>query len=166
MDASTVSFFASACVVVLAGLSAVAARDPRRSLAGVAIALAGLVVPLVQLRAPMVAGLVLFADAVVIALLGGLHTLAPEPAKPERAWGYWSLAGLGLLGFVWVLFATGSRQVVEPLAPLDPDVPFGDGTLLLATLTGEHVVASLLVGALALCSVIAAVLSARVEEAA
>jgi NADH:ubiquinone oxidoreductase subunit 6 (subunit J) len=155
-----ISFFASASVAVVAALIAVSARDSMRSLAGFAVALAAVIVPLVQLRAPLVAGVLLVAMVVSVLLLGALARLRqPTSGEVGRSRVYAVLAGAGLLGFVWVLFATGSRQVVESGPPLTPGNAFGDSSALLLELAEAHMVAGLVVGLLALCCVIAAVLT-------
>jgi hypothetical protein len=77
---------------------------------------------------------------------------------------FWIPAGLGLTGFVWVLLATGSRQVVEVGPPLQPGAAFGDGSVMLLELAAGHLVPALVVGLLALCNVIAAVLTLVVER--
>lgn len=164
MSAATISFFASAGVAGLAALAAVASPRPRHALAGFAVVLVALIVPLIQLRAPMLAGVSLFSGAVVIGLLGGLARRdAPRPPT-RRTPVFWGLAGLGLLGFVWVLLATGSRQVVEPPPALTEGAALGQGASVMQVLAGEHLVASVIVGLLALACVIAAVLSLVGEE--
>ena len=164
MSAATISFFASAGVAGLAALAAVASPRPRHALAGFAVVLVALVGPLIQLRAPMIAGVSLFSGAVVIGLLGALAGQnAPRPPT-RRTPVFWGLAGLGLLGFVWVLLATGSRQVVEPPPALTEAAAFGQGASVMQVLAGEHLVASVIVGLLALACVIAAVLSLVGEE--
>jgi hypothetical protein len=153
-------FFASAAVAVIAALVAVGSRDTMRSLAGFAVALAALIGPLVQLRAPMVAGVLLVATAVSVLLLGGLAGMrGPSSAAVGRSPLYAVLAGAGLLGFAWVLLATGSRQVVESGPPLTPGNAFGNSSALLLELADAHMVAGVMVGLLALCCVIAAVLT-------
>lgn len=162
-------FHASAGVAVLAAIVAVCARHPQRSLAGFAVALAALIVPLIQLHAAFVAVFVLLAMAVTVILLGGLATLAqrpadatrsPDPAPPPRGslWVYWILIGLGLLGFSWVVLATGSRQVLQLPPPLVSEAALGESVALVELVSG-HVISALIVGLLALCSVIAAVLT-------
>ena len=162
MDVAGLSFHASAAVAVSAALVAVASHDPRRSLAGFAIALAATIIPLAQLRAELVAGVVLLADAIVVALLAGVLRFArvdPAAAASRRPpVAFWLLAGLGLAGFCWVLLATGSRQVVEHAPMLEPRAGFGAAAAVLDAL-GDLLVASLLVALLALCAVIAAVLT-------
>ena len=117
-----------------------------------------------QLQAELVAGVVLLAGALVVALLAGVVRLAGLEAVPARAAVprrpvlFWLLAGLGLAGFCWVLLATGSRQVVELAPALDPRVGFGEGATVIDAL-GEQLVEGALVGLLALCAVIAAVLT-------
>jgi hypothetical protein len=159
MSALTISFFASAVITSIAALVAVGAPQPRHSLAGFAVALTALVIPLIQLRAPAVAALLLLDGAVALALLGALVGLVPAATVPRRTSSpaFWILAGAGLLGFVWVLLATGSRQVVESGPPLVRGATFGTGLFL--ELAANHVVSILIVGLLALCSVIAAVLT-------
>jgi NADH:ubiquinone oxidoreductase subunit 6 (subunit J) len=153
-------FFASAAVAVIAALVAVASRDSMRSLAAFAVALAALIGPLVQLRAPLVAGVLLVATAVSVLLLAALARMrGPGSGVGARSPLYAVLAGAGLLGFVWVLLATGSRQVVESGPPLTPGHAFGDSSALLLELADAHMVAGVLVGLLALCCVIAAVLT-------
>jgi hypothetical protein len=66
---------------------------------------------------------------------------------------------LGLLGFAWVVLATGSRQVVDLGKPLARDSTFADGDALLQTLGTTFVAPSLVIGLLALTAVIAAVVS-------
>jgi hypothetical protein len=157
-----ISFFVSALVATVAALIAVSTRDSMRSLAGFAVAVAALIVPLVQLRAQVVAGVLLVAMVVSVLLLGALARLRTTPSDAvavRRSPLYAVLAGAGLLGFVWVLFATGSRQVVESKPPLTPGDAFGDGSALLLELADAHMVAGLVVGLLALCCVIAAVLT-------
>lgn len=159
MSAASISFFASAAIASIAALVAVGAPQARHALAGFAVALTALVVPLIQLAAPAVAAVLLLAGGVVLALLGALVGLAPTASVPRRATSpaYWILTAAGLLGFVWVLLATGSRQVVESAPPLARGAEFG--TEVPVELAAGHVVSSLVVGLLALCSVIAAVLT-------
>ena len=174
MSASLFSFFASAVIASIAALFAMVVRQPRASLAGFAIALAAVIVPLVQLRAPTVAALVLLACALIVGLLTGLTGLRGQAAAapvnaPKGRFGslslaFWVPAGLGLAGFVWVLLATGSRQVVEVGPPVERGAAFGDGSVMLLELAAGHVIPALVVGLLALCSVIAAVLTLVVER--
>lgn len=169
MSLAELSFYASAAVALLAALGAVVARSPRRSLAGFAVALAALIVPLIQLRAAAVAGVVLLSSVVIVALLGGLAGLAGPRAASRGSrppLGFWILGGLGLAGFCWVLLATGSRQVVELAPDLSHGAGFGEGPMIVDAL-GGHMVAALIVGLLALCAVIAAVLTlvGEAEEA-
>jgi NADH:ubiquinone oxidoreductase subunit 6 (subunit J) len=153
-------FFASAAVAVIAALVAVGSRDSMRSLAGFAVGLAALIGPLVQLRAPLVAGVLLLATAVSVLLLGALARMrGASSGVGARSPLYAVLAGAGLLAFVWVLLATGSRQVVESGPPLTPGHAFGDSSALLLELADAHMVAGVMVGLLALCCVIAAVLT-------
>ena len=86
MSAPTILFFASAAVVMIAALVAVSARDMMRSLAGLSVALAAVIVPLAQLRAPLVGGVLLIATAVSVLLLGGLARLRHRdvPEQGER----------------------------------------------------------------------------------
>jgi hypothetical protein len=171
VSAASISFFASAVIALLAALAAVIARRRERGLAGAAICFAALLVPLVQLGAPAVAAVILLGAALLVLVLGMLARLdAREVGRaPRRAViAYWLPAGLGLLGFVWVLLATGSRQVVDLGKPLPPGSRFADGSAVLIGLGNEFVVPALLVGLLALASVIAAVLGlvgGRVGEA-
>lgn len=165
MSAPTFIFFASAAVATIAAVWAVSARDGMRSLAGLAVALAALIVPLVQLRAPLVAAVLLSSTVVSVLLLGGLARVRQHAEAGERSRVYVVLATLAVLGFAWVLLATGSRQVVESGTPLTPGNVFGDGSALVLELAETHLVASLLVGLLALCCVIAAVLSLVAEGA-
>lgn len=164
MSAASFCFFVSAVLAVLAALGAVLARRSEQALAGFAVAFAAVLVPLVQLGATAVALLMLLATAAIVVLLGALVRLRGGPqgdkgeAKRPLAIAYWLPAGLGLLGFVWVVLATGSRQVVDLGATLKPDSRFGDGSALLIELGNTFVVPALLVALLALCAVIAAVL--------
>jgi NADH:ubiquinone oxidoreductase subunit 6 (subunit J) len=164
MSAPTIIFFASAAVATIAALVAVSSRDAMRSLAGFAVAVAAVIVPLVQLRAPLVGGVMLVAMAVSVLLLGALARMRTRTADAGgRSPVYAVLAGAGLLGFVWVLLATGSRQVVESGPPLTPGNAFGDSSALMLELAETQLVAGLVVGLLALCCVIAAVLTLVAE---
>lgn len=165
MGAPTIIFFASAVVAMIAAIVAIASRDAMRSLAGFAVAVAAVIVPLVELRAPLVAGVLLLVTAISVLLLGALARLRTSTIERARARSplHAVLAGAGLLGFVWVLLATGSRQVVESGPPLTPGNAFGDSAVLLLELAETGLVASLMVGLLALCCVIAAVLSLVAE---
>ncbi|PRP98330.1 hypothetical protein [Enhygromyxa salina] len=169
MSASTFSFFASAVIASGAALIAMVVRQPRASLAAFGIALAALIVPLVQLRAPTVAAVVLLASGLIIALLAGLTGVsrgadAPAVARGGRSLAFGVPATLGLAGFVWVLLATGSRQVVELGPPIEPGAAFGDGDVILLQVAADHTVPALVVALLALCSVIAAVLTLVFER--
>ena len=163
--ATAISFYMSAGVALVAALVAVGSRVPSRSVAGFALALAALIVPLLQLRAPFVAALSLLSTGLIVALLGGLIRLGPQAPSPGpigRARGakFWVPACLGLLGFVWSLLAAGSRQVIEEPPALERGkLGYGAGQQVLEVLAGEHLVAASVVGLLALCSVIAAVLT-------
>lgn len=161
MSAASFSFYASAVIAVLAACVATLARRRERALAGFAVASAALLVPLIQLGATAVAAVMLLAAAASVVLLGALVRLRGEagPTKKRLPIAYWLPAGLGLLGFVWVVLATGSRQVVDFGATLKPTARFGDGSALLIELGNTFVVPALLVGLLALCAVIAAVLA-------
>lgn len=163
MIGASISFFVSAGLSVLAALAAIVVRQPTQALAGFALALAGLILPLLQLEAPTVAALVLLAVVVVVVLLAGLVRAQERRAESEprraRSLAFLIPAILGLLGFVWVLLATGSRQYVEVGATLDPAEHFGQEQLILAELAGGWLVPATLVGLLALSAVIAAVLS-------
>jgi hypothetical protein len=160
MSAASLSFYASAVIALLAALAGVLARRTERSLAGFAVAFAALLVPLIQLGATAVAAVMLLAAAAIVVLLGALTQLRGAAAKPitRLPIAYWLPAGLGLLGFVWVVLATGSRQVVAFGANVKPGARFGDGSALLIELGNTFVVPALLVALLALCAVIAAVL--------
>ncbi|MFO7568038.1 MAG: hypothetical protein R6X02_35680 [Enhygromyxa sp.] len=167
MTAASISFYASALVALLGALAAVLARRSERALAGGAIALAALLVPLIQLGATAVAAVLLLSTATLMILLGLLIRVDAGAAEPEPRLpiAYWLPAGLGVLGFAWVLLATGSRQVVDLGAPLKPGSRFGDGSALLIELGNTFVVPALLVALLALCAVIAAVLAVTGESA-
>jgi NADH:ubiquinone oxidoreductase subunit 6 (subunit J) len=153
-------FYVSAVIALLAALVVVRARRRERALAGFAVAFAALLVPLIQLGAATVAAVVLLATTMIVVLLAMLPRMAPgaamEPGRPPKI--YWLPAALGLLGFAWVVLATGSRQVAEHGATLKPTERFGDGGLLFIQLGNDFVVPALLVALLALCAVIAAVL--------
>jgi len=170
--ATAISFYMSAGVALVAALVAVGSRVPSRSVAGFALALAALIVPLLQLRAPFVAALSLLSTGLIVALLGGLIRLGPpspsssssssssSPLGRARGAKFWVPACLGLLGFVWSLLAAGSRQVIEDPPVLERgNLGYGAGQQVLEVLAGEHLVAASVVGLLALCSVIAAVLT-------
>lgn len=155
-----ISFYISAGVAVLAALIAMLTSRSDRALAGFAVSFAALVVPLIQLRAATVAGVVLLAAAVIVILLGAVTRVGPRATGPGRRLpiAFWLPAGLALLGFVWVVLATGSRQVVDFGPALPNRAEFGDGTALLLELGANHGVPALLVALLALACVIAAVL--------
>ena len=161
MTAASVGFYLAAGVALLGGLATVLARRSDHALAGFAVAAAALVVPLVQLHATAVAAVLLLATAGAVVLLGALVRLGGAGPTPGRApLAYWIPASLGLLGFVWVVFATGSRQVVDhgPALPHGAGHPWGDGEVVLARIADGFAVPAVLVGLLALCAVIAAVL--------
>jgi NADH:ubiquinone oxidoreductase subunit 6 (subunit J) len=161
MSAASFGFVVAAALALIGGLTAVLARRSDHALAGFAVAAAALLVPLVQLQASAVAALTLLASAVAVVLLGTIVRIGgPGPGQGRAPIAYWIPAGLGLLGFAWVVLATGSRQVVDhgPPMPHGGGRPWGDGELVLAELAGGFVVPALLVGLLALCAVVAAVL--------
>lgn len=165
MSAVSISFYASAAIAVLAALAAVLVRRSDRALAGFAVAFAAMVVPLIQLQAATVASVVLLAAAVTVVLLGVVVRIGPPATSSGRRLpaAFWLPAGLGLLGFIWVVLATGSRQVVDlgPHLNSGPNAggEFGEGSALLLEFGTDFMVPALLVGLLALCAVIAAVLS-------
>ncbi|HLT36784.1 MAG TPA: hypothetical protein VK034_10870 [Enhygromyxa sp.] len=165
MTAASISFYASAVIALLAALAAVTTRRSERSLAGGAIALAALLVPLIQLGATTVAAAVLLAATVLVVVLGVLMRIdkGAVAVAGRRPIAYRALAGLGLLGFCWVVLATGSRQVVQLGSPLPPRSRFADGDALLIQLGNEFVIPALLVALLALAAVIAAVLGLAVR---
>lgn len=156
MDATSLSFYVAAALAVLGALLAVAARRPERALAGLALVGAALVVPLVLVSAELVALVELVAALTGSALLFGLHAL-PRPATASRSHGRplaaWLLAGTTLLVVVWVLLATGSRQVVESSAK--PRVRL-DVAAVHDLLFGRYALASLAIGLIALVVVLAA----------
>lgn len=164
MDASTISFSSfvmAALVAVGAAIVGMLTRRPERALACFGLVGAALVVPLVQLGAGMVAAIELLAVVLGLVLLFGLvanRRVAQQPArstpKPIAAW---IVAGAALLGFVWVLLATGSRQVVETGAKLDPE--FAESATLHELLFGRWLVPLELVGLIALVVLVAAVLA-------
>lgn len=156
MDATSLSFYVAATLALVGALLAVAARRPERVLAGLALVGAALVVPLVLVSAELVALVELITALAGSALLFGLHAL-PRPATTTRPRGRplaaWLLAGATLLVVVWVLLATGSRQVVEssakPRARLDV-------AAVQDLLFGRYALASLAIGLIALVVIIAA----------
>ena len=163
---NAIGFHISAVVAMAAALFAVSTRTPQRALAGFCVALAAVVVPLVQLDAPLVAGLTLLCAGIIAALLAGVLGLRASPqgpapsAPPWRNVEFWVPAGAGLAGFIWVLLASGSRQVIEPLPAIERrQLGYGEGERALELLAGEQLVASSIVGLLALCCVIAAVVT-------
>lgn len=166
MTGASISFYASAGLAVIAALVAVLARRSERSLAGFAVAFASLLVPLIQLGASTIAAVMLLITAAAVVLLGALVRVRgrADPAPGRLPLAYWLPAGLGLLGFVWVLLATGSRQVVELGDPIKPGVRFGDGSALLIELGNTFVVPALALALLALCAVIAGVIAAVGES--
>jgi NADH:ubiquinone oxidoreductase subunit 6 (subunit J) len=162
MDASTISFYVAATIAVASAIVGMLARKPDRALACFALVGAALVVPLVQLGAGMVAAIELLTVLLGLALLLGLVAdrrvpSQPVPAKTPKPIAAWLLAGVALLGFVWVLLATGSRQVVETGARLKRG--FGDSATLHELLFGRWLVPLELVGLIALVVLIAAVLA-------
>lgn len=161
MTAASISFYASALLALLGALALVLARRSERALAGGATVFAALLVPLIQLGATTVAAVMLLFVTILVLTLGALaRGEAGVPARRLPS-AYWLPACLGLLGFAWVLLATGSRQVVDLGPPLEPGSRFGDGGALLIELGNEFVVPALLVALLALAGVIAAVLVPR-----
>ncbi len=156
MDATSLSFYVAATLALLGALLAVAARRPERALAGLALVGAALVVPLVLVSAELVALVELVAALAGSALLFGLHAL-PRPATASRSRGRpfaaWLLAGTTLLVVVWVLLATGSRQVVESSAKPRAQL---DVAAVQDLLFGRYALASLVIGLIALVVVIAA----------
>lgn len=164
---SAIGFHISAVVAMAAALFAVSTRAPQRALAGFCVALAAVVVPLVQLDAPLVAGLTLLCAGIIAALLAGMLGLRAPTSSAKagrsglgRGAKFWIPAGLGLAGFIWVLLASGSRQVIEPLPAIERrQLGYGEGDRALELLAGAHLVASSIVGLLALCCVIAAVVT-------
>lgn len=161
MDASTISFYVAAVVAVGAAIVGMLTRRPERALACFALVEAALVVPLVQLGAGMVAAIELLTVIVVMAMLFGLIADRSTPTQPVRPHpkpiAAWLLAGVALLGFVWVLLATGSRQVVETGAKLPRG--FGESATLHELLFGRWLVPLELVGLIALVVLVAAVLA-------
>jgi NADH:ubiquinone oxidoreductase subunit 6 (subunit J) len=156
-------FYVSAVIALIAALVVVRARRHERALGGLAVTFAALLVPLIQLGAATVAAAVLLSTTMIVVLLAMLPRMrAGGEVQPERAPRiYWLPAALGLLGFAWVVLATGSRQVAEHGETLKPTQRFGDGGLLFIQLGNDFVVPALLVALLALCAVIAAVLGGR-----
>lgn len=158
MDATTLSFYVAAAIATIGALVGVLARRPERALAGLALCGAALVVPLVQLAAAWVAAIELLAVVLGVGLLFGLHAnRSGRVGPPARAIGAWLLAGGALLAFVWVLLATGSRQVVET-GPT-PKRGFGDAAALDELVFGRFMVPLELVGLIALVVLVAAVLA-------
>ena len=164
MDLSSISFYVAATIAVAAAIVGMLTRRPERALACFGLVGAALVIPLVSLGAGLVAAIQLFAALVGLALVLGLVVARrrPEPkpslaaprAKPIVAW---FVGGVALLGFAWVLLATGSRQVVETGAKLRQG--FGDPARLDELLFGRFVVPLELVGTIALVGLVAAVLA-------
>jgi NADH:ubiquinone oxidoreductase subunit 6 (subunit J) len=172
MDASTISFYLASTIALASAIVGMLTRRPERALACFALVGAALVVPLVQLGAGLVAAIELFTVMVGLALVLGLVAQgrgrgeAKKPARPSpKPIAAWVLAGGALLGFAWVLLATGSRQVAEAGAKLEPG--FGESAALHEQLFGRYLVPLELVGLIALVVLVAAVLavdrSKRVE---
>jgi NADH:ubiquinone oxidoreductase subunit 6 (subunit J) len=163
MDASTISFysfFMAALVAVGAAIVGMLTRRPERALACFALVGAALVVPLLQLGAGMVAAIELLAVLLGLALLLGLvadRRASQHQVSRPRPIAAWLLAGGALLGFVWVLLATGSRQVAETGARLPRG--FGESEPLHELLFGRWLVPLELVGLIALVVLVAAVLA-------
>jgi NADH:ubiquinone oxidoreductase subunit 6 (subunit J) len=158
MTGASFSFVVSAVVALAAATAAMVFRDPPRSVAGFAVAFAATSVPCIQLGATAVAGALLACAAVIVVLLLGVRASAgPSEARPPRLpLGFWLPALVGVAGFVWVLLATGSRQFVDEMPSAGPGTG-AETTMLLVS--REFVVPAMLVALLALCAVIAAVLS-------
>jgi NADH:ubiquinone oxidoreductase subunit 6 (subunit J) len=161
MDASTISFWVAALVAVGSALVGMLTRRPERALACFALVGAALVVPLLLLGAGMVAAIELLAVVLGLALLLGLVAGRRDSAQPAsrspKPIAAWLLAGAALLGFVWVLLATGSRQVAETGAKLPRG--FGESAALHELLFGRWLVPLELVGLIALVVLVAAVLA-------
>jgi NADH:ubiquinone oxidoreductase subunit 6 (subunit J) len=161
MDASTISFWVAALVAVGSAIVGMLTRRPERALACFALVGAALVVPLLQLGAGMVAAIELLAVLLGLALLLGLVGSRPASKPPgprsPRPIAAWLLAGAALLVFVWVLLATGSRQVVETGARLPRG--FGESEQLHELLYGRWLVPLELVGLIGLVVLVAAVLA-------
>jgi NADH:ubiquinone oxidoreductase subunit 6 (subunit J) len=169
MDASTISFYLASTIALASAIVGMLTRRPERALACFALVGAALVVPLVQLGAGLVAAIELFTVMVGLALVLGLVAQGrgrgeAKPARPSpKPIAAWVLAGGALLGFAWVLLATGSRQVAEAGAKLEPG--FGESAALHEQLFGRYLVPLELVGLIALVVLVAAVLAVdRVER--
>lgn len=159
MDGTSISFYVASALALAGALLAVAARRPERALAGLALVGAALVVPLVLVAAELVALVELLAALTSSALLLGLHALprgdAASHVRARAPLAAWLLGGVALLVVVWVLLATGSRQVVEAAAK--PRAGLGVEPVE-ALLFGRYALASLAVGLIALVAVIASAL--------
>lgn len=164
MDASTISFYLASAIALTSAIVGMLTRRPERALACFALVAAALVVPLVQLGAGMVAAIELLTGLVGLALLLGLVVQARGRGEAEsgrstpKPIAAWVLGGAALLGFVWVLLATGSRQVAEAGAKLEPG--FGESATLYEQLFGRYLVPLELVGLIALVVLVASVLAA------
>ncbi|MCA9681506.1 MAG: tetratricopeptide repeat protein [Myxococcales bacterium] len=113
-------FYGAAALALSAALVAVVARRSKIALLAHALALLTLLVPFVQLGAPVVAALSLLTAVVTVGLLAGLTLIDRGrdlgPPAGLRSWrpALWQLpAVLGVLGMIWVALAIGSRQAVE-----------------------------------------------------
>lgn len=172
MSAASVAFFASALLCLGGAGYAVTARRLDRALAAFAVSILAAAVPLVQLGAGSVAALVVLAGAGVLGLLAGVDHLARATARstetentteaaPPRArpWSYWILAGSGVAALIWVLLATGSRQVVEAPEPPRGFAESSQAAWLSLGSEGAWLWPSTVVALLALCAVLAGVLS-------
>jgi NADH:ubiquinone oxidoreductase subunit 6 (subunit J) len=161
MDASTISFYVAALVAVGSAIVGMLTRRPERALACFALVGAALVVPLLQLGAGLVAAIellaVLLGLALLLGLIGGRRGEAPAGGTRPRPIASWLAAGAAWLAFVWVLLATGSRQVVETGARLKRG--FGESATLYELLFGRWLVPLELVGMIALVVLVAAVLA-------
>lgn len=178
MSAASVAFFASALLCLGGAGYAVTAHRLDRALAAFAVSILAAAVPLVQLGAGSVAALVVLAGAGVLGLLAGVDHLAratartqssevdtehtPSRARPwtrARPWSYWVLAGSGVAALIWVLLATGSRQVVEAPEPPRGFAESSQAAWLSLGSEGAWLWPSTVVALLALCAVLAGVLS-------
>ncbi len=161
MSAASISFFVAATLAVIAALAGVLARRPARSLGCFAVVPVALALPLLQLGAETVAAILVLGGMLSLALLAGWVAMSRSqpsaPARP-RPIAAWVLAGAGLLAFVWVLLATGSRQVIEPGKSLASTEGATRAERLQDLLFGRWMVPVELLGLIALVVLIAAVL--------
>lgn len=160
-------FYGAAALALSAALVAMIARRSTTTLLAHALVLLAVLVPFVQLGAPVLAALSLLAAVVTVGLLAGLAIVdrgtGAGPGGRRRPQPWQVLGVLGLLGVIWVALAMGSRQALE-VAGAGARSTAGDGEALLTALASTAVVPALALGLLAICALLAAKLMRPVGE--